>query len=168
MAMKKWVPIVAGIVIFVVIVGLGLVAGAVYLFTRQVEVQTMASAAAGSEEFEKLRGALAGQTPFIELPAEDWDGEPIVHRELATHATGKVTVVHVRVWEPRERKLVRVDLPMWTLRLMGRKPMTIETGGRSFGRVPLKVSAEDIDRRGPGLIIDHTGRRGERLLVWSE
>jgi hypothetical protein len=32
----------------------------------------------------------------------------------------------------------------------------------------LRVTAADIDRRGPGLLIDHTGRRGERLLVWSE
>jgi hypothetical protein len=166
MAMKKWVPIVAGIVIFVVIVGLGLVAGGIYLFTRQVSVQTMASAQAGGEEFEKLRAAFTGQTPFIELPSESGDAEPVVHTELATHPTGQVSVVHVRVWEPRERKLVRVDLPMWTLRLMGSKPMTIEAGG-SY-RVPLRVTAADIDRRGPGLLIDHTGRRGERLLVWSE
>jgi hypothetical protein len=96
MAVKKWVPIVAGIVIFVVIVGLGLVAGAVYLFTRQVTVQTMASSEAGSEEFEKLRAALAGQTPFIELPSESGEGEPVVHTELATHATGQVSIVHVR------------------------------------------------------------------------
>ncbi len=168
MAMKKWVPIVAGIVIFVVIVGLGLVAGAVYLFTRQVGVQTMASATAGSEEFEKLRAALAGQTAFIEMPPEDGEGEPVVHRELATHPAGQITVVHVRVWAPRDRKLVRVDLPMWTLRLMGSKPITIQTGHGSFNGVSLKVTADDIDRRGPGLILDHSGRRGDRLLVWSE
>jgi hypothetical protein len=164
MAMKKWVPIVAGIVIFVVIVGLGLVAGTVYLVTRQVGVQTMPSAEAGGEEFEKLRVALAGQTPFIELPA-DFGGKAVVHRELETQGAGKISVVHVRVWEPRDKKLVRVDLPMWTLRLMGNKPMTIEAGG---SRVPMRVTATDIERRGPGLLIDHTGRRGERLLVWSE
>jgi hypothetical protein len=155
-------------VIFVVIVGLGLVGGLVYLVTRQVSVQTVTSSAEGSEEFEKLRAALAGQTAFLELPPEDGEGEPIVHRELATHPTGQVSVVHVRVWVPRDRKLVRLDLPMWTLRLMGSKPITIDTGHGSFGGVPLKVTAEEIDRRGPGLILDHSGRRGERLLVWSE
>jgi hypothetical protein len=168
MAVKKWIPIVAGIVIFVVIVGLGLVGGLVYMVTRQVGVQTLASTSEGTEEFDKLRGALAGQTAFIELPPEDGDGDPVVHRELATHPTGQVSVVHVRVWAPRDRKLVRVDLPMWTLRLMGSKPMTIQTGHSAFGGVSLRVTAEDLDRRGPGLILDHTGRRGERLLVWSE
>ncbi len=168
MAARKWLPIVAGIVIFVVIVGLGLVAGLVSLVTRQVGVQTVSSSVEWSEEFEKLRAALAGQTALIELPPEDGEGEPVVHHELATHQTGQVSVVHVRVWVPRDRKLVRVDLPMWTLRLMGSKPITIETGHGSFGGVPLRVTAEEIDRRGPGLILDHTGRRGDRLLVWSE
>ena len=165
MATRKWVPIVVGVAIFVVIVGLGLVGSCVYLLTRQVSVQTM-SRSAGAEEFDRMRAQLAGQQPFIELPDEDSDAAPVVHRELATHPTGQVNTVHVRVWAPRDRKLVRVDLPMWTLRLMGSKPMTIETG--SAGRVSLRVTAQDIDRRGPGLILDHTGRRGEKLLVWSE
>jgi len=165
---KKWVPIVAGIVILVVIVGLGLLAGAIYLVTRQVGVQEMPSVAAGSEEFEKLRRALAGQTPFIELAPEDGEGDPVVHRELAVHPKGQVSVVRVRVWDPRERKLVRLDLPMWTLRLMGSKPVKIDTGHGSFGGIPLTVTAEEIERRGPGLLIDHAGRHGERVLVWSE
>lgn len=167
MATKKWVPIVVGVAIFVVIVGLGLIGSCVYLLTRQVSVQTM-SRSAGAEEFDKMRAQLAGQQPFIELPDEDSDAAPVVHRELATHPAGQVNTVHVRVWAPRDGKLVRLDLPMWTLRLMGGKPITIETGHNTFGGVSLKVTAEDIDRRGPGLLIDHASRRGERLLVWSE
>jgi hypothetical protein len=168
MAVRKWVPIVAGIVIFVVIVGLGLVAGLVYMVTRQVGVQTMASVSAGSDEFDRIRAALSGQKPFIELPAEDSDADPVVHREMEIQPTGQVKVIHVRVWSPRDRKLVRVDLPMWTLRLMGSKPIKIQTGHDTFGGVSLQVTAEDVDRRGPGLILEHAGRRGERLLVWSE
>jgi hypothetical protein len=165
--MKKWVPVVIGIVIFVIIVGLGLVGGAVYMFTRQVSIETMPSSS-GVEEFEKLRAQHGGQQPFIELPSEDSDAEPVVHKELATGQAGRVTTVHVRVWIPDERKLVRVDLPMWTLRLMGSRPIRFETGHGSIGRMSLKVTAEDIDRRGPGLIMDHAAPRGERVLIWSE
>jgi hypothetical protein len=167
MATRKWLPIVAGIAIFVVVVGLGLVGSCVYLLRRQVTVQTM-SGSAGAEEFDKLRAAVAGQQAFIELPNEDSNAAPLVHKELATHPTGQVSTVHVRVWAPRDGKLVSVDLPMWALRLMGSKPITIETGHRTFGGLSLKVTAEDIDRRGPGLLIDHTSGRGERLLAWSE
>lgn len=167
MATKKWLPILVGVVIFVVIVGLGLVGGCVYLITRQVSVQTLPRTA-GVQEFDKLRGQLAGQRAFIELPDEDSDAEPVVHRELANHPTGQVSTVHVRVWVPREGKLVRLDLPMWTLRLMGNKPIKIQTGEDSLRKVSLKVTAEDIDRRGPGLLLDHTARAGERVLVWSD
>ncbi len=169
MAGRKWIPIVVGIVIFVIIVGLGLVATFAYLVSRQVGVQQLSSSS-GQAEFDKLRAPFAGQQAFIELPAEDSDDAPVVHRELETHPTGGVKTVHLRIWAPRDGKLVRVDLPMWTLRLMGSKPIELHTGDRSFGSggVSLHVTAEEVDRRGPGLLMDYTGRRGERLLVWSE
>jgi hypothetical protein len=168
MAVKKWVPIVAGIVVFVVIVGLGLIAGLVYMVTRQVNVQTVASQAAGEEEFNRQRGAFAGQQAFIELPEPDSDSDPVVHREMASHPTGQVHVLHVWIWVPHDRKLVRLNLPMWALRLTGNGPIHLQTGEREFHDMGLKVTAEEIDRRGPGLVLEHTGRRGERLLVWSE
>ena len=65
---RKWIPIVVGIVIFVMVVGAGLVGGLIYVVTRQVKVQTM-SASGGQEEFDRLLASMAGQKPFIELPA---------------------------------------------------------------------------------------------------
>ena len=123
MAPRKWWPIIVGIVIFVVIVGLGFIGAVVYLVTRQVSVQTV-SAEQGVEEFDRIRADLAGQTPFIEMPAHDSDAPPIVHKELETHEPGGLSTIHVRVWVASDRKLVRVDLPMWTLRLMGNQPLT--------------------------------------------
>ena len=167
MAPRKVWPIVLGIVIFVVIVGVGFLGTMVYLVTRQVHVETMPTRQ-GIEEFERVRASLAGQTPFIEIPDEDSDAAPVVHRELETHKPGQLSTVHVRVWVERERKLVRVDLPMWTLRLMGNNPITIGGNDEGFRHIALKVTPEEIERRGPGLIMDHTGRRGERVLIWSE
>lgn len=167
MAVKKWVPIVVGLVIFVIIVGIGLLGGFAYLVSRQVGVQTLSSSA-GVEEFEKLRARFEGQQAFIELPAEDSDAEPIVRKELATHPTGLVNTVHMRIWVPDEGKLVRVDFPMWMLRLMGNGPVTLNSGHGPTGHVTLKVTPQEIERRGPGLILDHASRGGERLLVWAD
>ncbi len=167
MAARKWVPIVAGIVIFVVIVGLGLVGSCVYLVSRHFEVARM-SRGDGTSEFEKLRTRFEGQRPFIELPDDAKGAPPLVHREMATHAAGGVTVVRVRVWSPDEGKLVRVDLPMWALRLMGGQPLKVDTGAGPGRHFELKVTPEEIDRRGPGLVLDHAMRDGNRILVWSE
>jgi hypothetical protein len=165
MTAKKWIPIIVGIVIFVTLVGAGLLGGLVYVVTRQVKVQTM-TASGGQEEFDRLQAAMAGQKPFLELPAPGSDGEVVVHREMATGDTGSVSVLHVRVWSPRDRKLVNVDLPFWLMRLTGNKPITLNAG--SLRRVPLTVTPEEIDRRGPGLILNWASAHGERLLVWTE
>jgi hypothetical protein len=167
MAVKRWIPIVAGIAIFVVIVGLGLVGTCAYLVSRQFGVETL-SRETGSHEFDKLRSRFEGQRPFIEWPSGEDAGPPVVHREMAQRAAGGVTVVRVRVWSPDDGKLVRVDIPAWALRLMGKGPLKIETGEGAVRRVELQVSAEDIERRGPGLVMDHTMHDGNRILVWSE
>jgi hypothetical protein len=165
MTLRKWIPIIVGIVIFVMVVGIGLVGGLVYVVTRQVKVETV-SASGGQEEFDRLLAGMAGQKPFIDLPASDSDGEVVVHREMATGKTGSISTLHVRVWSPRERKLVNIDLPFWMMRLTGNKPIELNAG--SLRHVSLTVTPEEIDRRGPGLVLNWTGRRGERLLVWSE
>lgn len=169
MARKRWIPIVVGIVIFVVIVGIGLIAGAIYVLTRQVEFQTI-DTAAGGQEFEKLRARFDGQKPFIELTGdgEFKEARAIVHRELATNPTGKVSTIHIRVWSPEEQKLVSLDLPFWMARLTGNKPIDFQTREGAIGRVSLRVTAEELERRGPGLVMNHTAPRGESVLVWLE
>ena len=164
MAAKKWVPIVVGIVIFVFVVGAGLVGGLVYVVTRQVKVQEL-SASAGQEEFERLVAGFAGQQALIDMPA-DPDGEMQVHHELETRQTGSISTVHVRAWSPRDRKLVQVDLPFWTLRLTGNRPIELHAG--ASGAMVLKVTPDQIDRRGPGMELNHTRHGGERVLIWTE
>lgn len=164
---RKWIPIVVGAVIFVVIVGLGLIGAFAYMVSRQVGVQQL-PAASGQAEFDRLRAPFAGQQAFIELPEDGSEATPIVHRELAVHPTGGVTTMHLRVWVPSDRKLVRVDFPMWVLRLMGNSPINLQTHGHRRGGVSLHVTPEEVDRRGPGLIMDYTARGGERILVWTE
>ncbi|RPJ70693.1 MAG: hypothetical protein EHM24_14750 [Acidobacteria bacterium] len=168
MARRKWIPIVIGIVILVVVVGIGLIGGLVWMVTRQVSVQEV-SAQTGEQEFEKLRAPFAGQKPFIELPADGDEAGAVVHRELAKHAPGTVSTIHLRVLVPSDGKLVKLDLPFWMLRLMGSKPVQFRSSEHSgFRGITLKVTAEEVERRGPGLIIDHGMKDGERLLIWTE
>jgi hypothetical protein len=163
---KQWIPIVVGIAIFVVLVGAGLLGGFIYLVARQVDVQEVSEAGAQAE-FDRLLAGMAGQTPFIEVPEGDLD-RAVVHREMQTKDTGSVSTVRVRVWSPRERKLVRVDLPFWMLRLTGGGGNTLRFDAGPHHRVKLRVTPEDIDRRGPGLLLNYRRPDGDRLLVWTE
>ena len=62
---KNWGLIILGIVIFVVIVGAGLIATIGFVMYRQMDVQTVATNSP-EEEFRKARARFEGQVPFIE------------------------------------------------------------------------------------------------------
>jgi hypothetical protein len=165
MASKKWVPIIVGIVIFVVLVGAGLLGGLAYLLSQQMTIKEV-PAAEGAAEFERVAASLAGQMPFIELPEGDFNGRIQVHRELETKETGSVSRIHMRAWSERDRKLVRADLPFWLLRLGGSHPVRFNSGPGSD--IALRITPEEIDRRGPGLILRHSNSRGEHVLIWTD
>jgi hypothetical protein len=167
MSARKWVPIVVGIVIFIVVVGAGLVAGLAYVVSKQVHVQRL-SPASGQEEFDRLAARFAGQTPYLEWPADEDDdhAEMKVHHELETHGTGSIKSLRIGVWKPEDGKLVQVTLPFWTLRLGGNRSMELHTDGRRA--LILTVTPDQVDRRGPGLILSRKGSDGVRLLVWTE
>jgi len=164
MATNKWIPIVVGIVVFVVLVGTGLIGGCAYMVARRIQVQEM-TASGGQEEFDKLVASMAGQKPFIELEGDNLE-TTVVHRELATKDTGSVSTIRVRIWSPRDRQLIRADLPFWMVRLTGGSTVRLNAGSQRG--VSLRVRPEDIDRRGPGLVLNHATRSGERVLVWTE
>ena len=50
--------------------------------------------------------------------------------------------------------------------MRSRKPIKLNAG--SLRDITLTVTPEEIDRRGPGLILNWAGGHGERLLVWTE
>ena len=64
--------------------------------------------------------------------------------------------------------MVRVTIPFWLLRLkVGGTTIDLNRGGK-MDLEDLKLSVEDLERFGPTLIVDHSSRDGERVLVWSQ
>lgn len=168
MAAKRWGLIVLGIVIFVVVVGVGLIVTAGYLFSRQVEVQTV-STESPDAEFDKTLAQFEGQKPYIEIPSPSDDTPPTVHHEQEKAQAQPLNTIHLLVWDPGERKVTRVNLPYWIVRLRGNRPLNLSSRQSGFrSGVRLQVTPEQIERHGPGLILDLNTRTGERVLVWVD
>jgi len=168
MAKKSWGLIILGIVIFVVIVGAGVIGTFGYIVYRQMDVQT-SDLASPDEEFAKALAKFEGQVPFIELSAQFGEGAPVVHREQMGGQATQLTGLRVLVWDPHEKKLVRLMLPIWLLRLSGNRGVDLSNHDVPLGaNVRLQVTAEEIERHGPGLILDFTSSGRERVLVWAE
>jgi len=160
MSVPRWVWIVVSIGVVLVLGFIGLVGAGVYIVAKQVDVET-ASPASAEREFDEARARFAGQSPLISL---DDRGRPnVIEAEPEVEGTNeRINSLHVLAWDPEEDKIARVRIPFWLIRMKG----TVSFGEFSWDRESLSV--DDIERHGPGLIIDHTDRDGTRVLVWAE
>ena len=161
---RRWIAIVLGILFLIFVLGVGAVIFSVAWFRQNVQV-TEVSATKASEEFDAIRARFAGQRPLLEMR----DGEPayVAEREKEPLSNVKLTTVHLLAWDEDEEHLVRFALPFWLLRMKS-GPIGFSSYASGIDRVSLRP--EDIERHGPGLILDVTeDRRGRgRVLIWAE
>jgi anionic cell wall polymer biosynthesis LytR-Cps2A-Psr (LCP) family protein len=162
---KTWVWVVLGIVVIGVL-GVIAMAGVGLYFVSQHFDTKAASPANAAREFEQVKAKFTGQSPLIEL---DEHG-----RYLRSHTdrTPPVNVrppdsINVLAFDPDDGRIVRVSIPFWVVR-MKMRGATIDLNGKHMDLEDLKLTAEDLERFGPTLIVDHKNISGERVLVWSQ
>jgi hypothetical protein len=162
---KAWVWVVVAIVV-IGILGVVAMAGiGLYFFSQHVETRTT-SVSNAAHDFDQVRSRFEGQKPLIEL---DQHG-----RYLRSNADRKPPnnprppeSINVMAFDPDEQKIVRITIPFWLVR-MKMRGATIDLNGNHMNLEDLRLTAEDLERFGPTLIVDHEATSGERVLVWSQ
>jgi len=163
---KNWLLIILGIVIFVVIVGIAGVVGFGYWMYRQMGVTTMTTEDP-APAFEEARAPFKSQQPYIEMSLDNNEERAVVHHELEKPEKSTVKRLRVLIYDPGDNRLVRLQIPFWLVRLGGSdKHISFDAGG--VHGVRLSITPSDLERRGPGLILDQETRGGQRLLIWAE
>ena len=167
-ARRTWVSVLIASVIIVGVLAIAVVGGTAYFFYRHINASFTPPENADTE-FAQARARFAGQKPLIEIRKDD---EPILHREGTTRHDSSRQLVSLRVlaYDNRARKLVRVTIPFWLLRLApsGKKVSFLNDNGIDFDTDRVHLTLEDLERRGPGLVLDQADRRGSQVLVWTE
>jgi len=167
---KTVIAIVLAGVIVLGIMAITIVAGTAFFFMRHINTQVTPRENAEAQ-FAEARARFAGQQPLIEI-RRDRDDEPIFHRELVTasHSTARLEALRVLAYDPKQHKLVRVSIPFWLLRMAPSKFSFFNAGDIDvdLDTDRMRVTAEDLERRGPGLVLDEKDRRGALVLVWTE
>jgi hypothetical protein len=169
--LPTWVSVVIAGVIIVGILAAAAVGGTAYFIYRHVNAISTPRENAETE-FKQARSRFVGQQPLIELKH---GGEPVFHRDqLKPKAEAevegrKIEAIRVMAYDPGARKLVRVSIPFWLLRLAPSKRLSfLDDNGIDFDSDNVHLTLEDLERRGPGLIIDQEDRHGSHVLVWAE
>ena len=167
-ARRTWVSVLIAGIVIVGILAIAAVGGTFYFFSRHIHTQFTPPESANAE-FAQTRARFAGQQALIEIRHDE---EPILHRELVPQASaaGKPLVsLRVLAYDTRGNKLVHVSIPFWLMRMAPSKRMSfLNDNGIDFDSDRVHLTLEDLERRGPGLILDQADRRGSQVLVWTE
>ena len=162
---RTWVAIVVAILIIIVMGGIVLVGSAAFYIRRHISTQFVDDSVAVTE-FERARARFTGQQPLIELRDEH---DAVVHRRIGSSST-ELRTLRVLAFDARAGKLVRVSVPFWLLRMMPGKRFNLgRDQGIDFDTDRMHLTVEDLERAGPGLVLDGKDPRGGGLvLVWTE
>jgi hypothetical protein len=164
---KTWVSVLIAAVIIVGMLAAAAIGGTAFFIYRHVHTQFTPNENADAQ-FAQARARFAGQQPLIEMRRND---EPVLHRESipAEMPAEKLETLRVLAYDTRAEKLVRVSIPFWLLRMAPSRHVSfLSDTGIDFDSDRVRLTLDDLERRGPGLILDQADRRGSQVLVWTE
>jgi hypothetical protein len=162
---RTWLWVLLGVCLLIVVIGAGGLFFAVSFFRQAMNV-TDATQASADTQFESVRAKFAGQQPLIQLV----DGKPeyIAERATAPAAEGtRLTTMHAMAWDDDEGKLVTFALPFWLLRLKS-GPIRLSAYSQGWDDRGVSFRIEDIEKHGPGLLLDVSEPNEGRVLIWAE
>jgi len=163
---RTWLWVIAGVFGTLFVLCVVFVGGAVYMFRTHVHNETL-EAATAERQFDEQRARFKGQEPLVEFTGnERGNDDATVHRPPPTAPRVKINAMRVLIYDIRNNHLVHVDIPGWLLRMMpnGRFNGGFQ-GDDEFVR--RRITLEDIERHGPGLVLDGHNPN-TRILIWSE
>jgi hypothetical protein len=89
----------------------------------------------------------------------------VIHRSersAISSTDSRLRTLNAMVYDPRDGRIVDVDIPFWLLRMMpaGGRFSFLNGQGVNFDSERTRLTVEDLEQHGAGLILDHRDRRG--------
>ena len=162
---RTWLWIVLGVFVVFVVVAIGGIIFSVAFVRQNMTIADM-SVTSADAQFEQVRGKFTGQQPLIRLV----DGRPQYDADRATGSSSSTTplkTMHVMAWDDEEEKLVTFSLPFWLLRLKS-GPIRLSAYTQGWDDRGVSFRVEDLERHGPGLLLDVNERHEGRVIIWVE
>ena len=95
----------------------------------------------------------------------------MLHREVIPNADARDKARRFacpRLRHAREQTRERVDSDVAPPPRTSNKFSFLNDNGIDFDSDRVHLTLDDLERRGPGLLLDQTDRRGSQVLVWTE
>lgn len=163
---RRWIPIVLGAGVLLVFLGVAFVIAVTVWFQQNVRIESDASERDAESAFAEVRQRFSGRPPVLVFR----DGRPEYsggQKPAAVANPGSLSHMHVIAWDDDDRQLARVSIPFWVLRLKS-GPIEFGSYASGFDDHGVDLTPEDLERFGPGILIDMDGPRGSHVLVWTQ
>lgn len=166
MSPRRWIIVAAG-VLLVLLIGLGVLVGScIYMVRQQVEVREGATV----DEYEHQAADVMRRFDGVPALVEDRPDGPVLSQRVlaqrqATRGAVPLTSLHVLVFSADDRKLVRLSLPFWLLRMSPNGQLDL--GRDDVGLEHLRLTVDDLESAGPGPLFLRSGP-DTRVLVWTD
>ena len=159
--MRKWVKVTLGGVAIVLLALAALGGTAAYYVMRNLE-ERAAGEAEAVKAIDAVKARFTPRAPLIEI-ADPRRGDVRINR--ATDAsTTPVDTIHVLNWKRETQELSRVTMPLWLMRFS-----TINLASRlNLSPASLRLTVSDVERYGPGVIVDYGSPGTSRIFVWVD
>jgi hypothetical protein len=159
--MRTWVK-VSLVTVAVAVLGFFTLAGTgAYFFFRELETRS-GNEAQFKTDFDTVRAKYVGRPPLIEI-ANLQAGDFKINR--TAHPEGRrAETVHILTWTADDQKLLRTNVPLWLMRFSSINILS------HLGVAPEKfrLTAEDLARYGPGIVVDFMKPERSHVLIWVE
>lgn len=162
------IPRYLRIALWVVAIGIVLaciVGGSAALIVWRQTTITTSEATDATTQFERIKAQFPQRTPLVEIV----DPGPVmmdvrIHRVPESASRQAVKFFHVLVFDARTKRLIRSRAPVWWMTFSAEN--LLANVGVRVGDLALTVA--DVERFGPGVVLDFTPPPGGRVLVWVE
>jgi hypothetical protein len=153
---KTWISIVVAVLAIGGLAIIVLVGGSVYWIATHVDHEVTSSPDAAIE-FARERERFASEQPVLEVSGGE---TPTIRTPVARRrSTGPMQTLHARFYDPEAGELTRADVPFWLIRAANSLTFLPEMGS---------LTLEEIEKHGPGLLVNGSGETGEQILIWID
>lgn len=147
------------------VVGMGL-----WLFLSHHESRPVSKQSAEAE-FTQLRSRFSDQGPFLDMSLR----QPVSTSTIGGSVTPLHTF-HTVIFDTRgNQRLIHITVPYWFARLFADRDGEFKWLGQltflddtEFDGEAIRLSLDQLEQRGPGLIVDYQHPSGGRFISWVE
>jgi hypothetical protein len=159
--MRTWVKATLGGVALIVVALVALGATGAYFVLRHMEKRA-GSEAEVVQAMDAVKARFRSRPPLIEI-IDPQRADIRINRPVEASAP-RVDTIHVINWKSDTGELIRTDVPLWLMRFS-----TLNIASQ-LGIAPEKfrLTVGDVERYGPGIVVDYGSQGAFRMLVWVD